>query len=543
MEAQMSVLSLRSLLADHANDLDQLLRDRHLIRPVSVLALVGKYHGLCGFPDFPSGPGLHTTAYTLKDNRRKLPLTWGTVAGGPSPNVNLVAAGKAAADVWQKAVPGLSLSKAPEADFTSPGSSSASIQISWSSNLGGFVGGNVTLGSTSPSGTSIQINNNNAVGWKQDNTQPGIFSLLATVTHELGHALGLLHSTSDGSVMNPMNVNIETPAPDDINGMRALYGWDFPRETNPVPNVGTDRGPALCSCGPVLAMAWKGITDDNRIFFSSSVDGLNWLQPQVVNGVGTSDSPSLAFDGTQLWMVWKGIPGDSRLFFARTSDPRRWPDNPGILIPNVGSSSGPAIAMTPTPMLAWKGIEGDSGIFFSTFGGANWQPAQQIPGVGTSDRPALTTDATGQPAVAGRPLLVWKGIEGDSRLFASRMLGSPTSANFWEPQQLVSWVIPGNGTATAQAVGFPGANFGPVITTDGNRVFAAWRGPRDDQGLWFTQRAPDIVGGAQVVEWSSQGNVPNAGTSNRPAAAFFSGRVHLAWKGIDGDQRIFLGRV
>jgi hypothetical protein len=284
-------------------------------------------------------------------------------------------------------------------------------------------------------------------------------------------------------------------------------------------------------------MAWKGVGDDHRIFFASSVDGLNWLPqpPQIVNGAGTSDTPSLAWDGTQLWMVWKGIPGDSSLSFARTADPRTWPFNPGPqLIRNVGSSNGPSIAITPTPMLAWKGISGDSGIFFSTFltAAGGWQPQQKIGGVGTSDRPALTRDVTGQP------LLVWKGIEGDSNLFGSTFTGI-----FWQPQQPVSWIVPGNAAAGTGAVDFPGAKFGPGITTDGNRVFLVWRGPGDDQGIWFTQRAQDVVGGTQVVEWSSQGNIPNTGTSHRPSAAFFGGRLHLAWKGIEGDNNIFTARL
>jgi len=44
--------------------------------------------------------------------------------------------------------------------------------------------------------------------------------------HELGHALGLAHENNPNipAIMAPTISNIEKPQPDDINGVRALYG-------------------------------------------------------------------------------------------------------------------------------------------------------------------------------------------------------------------------------------------------------------------------------------------------------------------------------
>jgi hypothetical protein len=97
---------------------------------------------------------------------------------------------------------------------------------------------------------------------------------------------------------------------------------------------------AIASLYFPFVMAWKGIDNDQGIWFSS-FDGSNWAPQQNVSGVGTSVGPSLA--------VFNG-----RLF------------------------------------MAWKGIEGDQGIWFSSFDGSNWAPQQNVSGVGTSFRPNLT---------------------------------------------------------------------------------------------------------------------------------------------------------
>jgi hypothetical protein len=350
--------------------------------------------------------------------------------------------------------------------------------------------------------------------------------------HEIGHAIGLLHSTSNASVMYPFNGNIQVLAADDVNGARAFYGWDA---QEPIPGVGTDRGPSLCACGAFLALAWKGIAEDDRIYYAFSSDGLTWSPQQALDGAGSDDSPSLAWDGTQLWMSWRGVPGDTSLYYSTTTNLTAWPAGAVRSIPGVGSSNGPCIAMTPGPTLVWKGAGDDSSVYVSTFNGANnppWQAQQGIGGIGTSDRPALGMDATGQP------LLVWKGVGDDSSLYVSTKTGI-----FWQPQQRLAWIVPGNGGAGTSDVEYPGTSYGPAITTDGTRVFLLWHGASNDQGIWFTQRAQDVLSGIPVIEWSSQGAIPDVGSSHRPAAAFFKGRFHVAWKGADDDHTIYMSQL
>ena len=67
-------------------------------------------------------------------------------------------------------------------------------------------------------------------------------NMLQTLTHEIGHSLGLSHSDVRDSVMAPFyqgyNPNLQLK-PDDIKAIQSLYGPDIPKPTpkpNPVPN-------------------------------------------------------------------------------------------------------------------------------------------------------------------------------------------------------------------------------------------------------------------------------------------------------------------
>lgn len=200
-------------------------------------------------------------------------------------------------------------------------------------------------------------------------------------------------------------------------------------------------------------------------------------------------------------------------------------------IPNTGSSCGPSIAIIGSPTMAWKGVDGDSGIYFATFSGS-WtsQGQQPIPGVGTSDRPALSADP-----VAGVPRLVWKGVAGDDSMNTSTLRGL-----FWQPQEEVAWVIAGNGAIGTVGVGRPGSAFGPGLITAGGRLSMVWRGVGDDEDLWFTQASPDAaVPGQTVAEWSTQAHVAGYASASIPAIAAFGGNIYLAWRGACDDHRVF----
>ena len=70
----------------------------------------------------------------------------------------------------------------------------------------------------------------------------------------------------------------------------------------------------------------------------------------------------------------------------------------------------------------------DQAIWFSSFDGSHWAAQASVPGVGTSEGPALGT-------FGSRLFALWKGVSGDQRLFWSSFNGSA-----WAAQQ----ILPGN---------------------------------------------------------------------------------------------------
>jgi hypothetical protein len=227
-------------------------------------------------------------------------------------------------------------------------------------------------------------------------------------------------------------------------------------------------------------------------------------------------------------MVWRGTGSDDDLYWANTTDffGRNWT---GVRkMGGQASSHGPRVAVIEgVPTVVWKGVRSDHGIYFSQFRG-NWSPQNKIGGVGTSESPAISAD------VSRSARLLWKGIDKDHVLWTSMLTDL-----FWQPQQQVRWIIPGNGASGTVDTGAPGSASGPGLAFAAGKVVALWRGVPGDQGIYYTQFTKDNVGGTTIGQWSSQSRIPGVGSSHGPSITLFGGRLWAVWKGVKGDRGIY----
>ena len=80
-----------------------------------------------------------------------------------------------------------------------------------------------------------------------------------------------------------------------------------------------------------------------------------------------------------------------------------------------------------------------------------------------------------------------------------------------------------------QRVPHIGSSHRPALAD--SSVTQAWKGARDDQGIyWSRLRATGL---------EAQQNVRGVGTSHSPALVLFQNSLFMFWKGIDGDSRVY----
>lgn len=358
-------------------------------------------------------------------------------------------------------------------------------------------------------------------------------SLLSVALHEIGHVLGLSHSTSRSSLMYPYDMNFSNIDNETIQAIQGIYNWQPQRSFD---DRGSSDGPALAVGGTVtftsseyrLYMAWKGIEGDSSIYWSS-FDGNSWTSQEMIEGIGSSHGPALSSyyvtssdsrPFTGLFMAWKGVRDDNNIYFAQNRDLLGWSGQRRI--EGVGTSDRPALAYFNGRMyIAWKGVPGDSGIYWSFFDGNNWSPQQNIRGRGTATSPALAT-------FNNKLYMFWRGIEDDDRLFYAWIDDQP--ASIWEAQREVVYT---NAETSGNVFVNTASSNHPTAVARGNSIMLAWKGIPGDSSLWFSPFD------ALNNEWSGQIRINGAGTSSGPSITEFNGRLYLAWKGIGGDSNLY----
>ena len=177
--------------------------------------------------------------------------------------------------------------------------------------------------------------------------------------------------------------------------------------------------PALAAFQGKLFMAWRGAGEYN--LWWSTYDGngdLKWSDQQQLTDRGSVEGPTLAVFEDKLFMAWRGVPGDQNLYWATydENDPRKWTDQHQLT--QSASYDVPALGIFQDRLfMAWRGVEGDQNLYWTTYNEdavSKWTNQSSLKDRGSTEGPALA-------AFEGRLYMVWKGVSGidedDQRLY------------------------------------------------------------------------------------------------------------------------------
>jgi hypothetical protein len=341
-----------------------------------------------------------------------------------------------------------------------------------------------------PKLTAVQVH---TVFWGHAWTQPpvsgltgqlnGFFDYILTSRHmDILAEYGVGHGHRTGTI------TVVDPEP----------GANFAPEKQ-LPGVATSVGPALAVFGDRLYAAWKGMNDDQAIYWSR-FNGTKWSAQKQMAG-GTSVGPALAVFGNRLYAAWKGMNDDQAIYWSRFNG-TKWSAQKQMA---GGTSVGPALAVFGNRLYAaWKGMNDDRRIYWSSFDGTQWATQQRMAGVATGYGPAL--------AVFGNRLYAaWKGAGSNGGICWSSFDGTR-----WATQQRMAGVATGHG---------------PALAVFGNRLYAAWKGAGSNGGIYWS--------GFDGTSWSAQRQVPLVAAGVRPALAGFRNHLYMTWKGAGHNQNIY----
>jgi hypothetical protein len=74
----------------------------------------------------------------------------------------------------------------------------------------------------------------------------------------------------------------------------------------------------------------------------------------------------------------------------------------------------------------------------------------------------------------------------------------------------------------------------PSLASLASNLIMAWKGVEGDQRIWYSKFDGN--------NWSSPTPVAGANTSNQPSLESLASNLIMVWKGVEGDQRIWYSK-
>jgi hypothetical protein len=310
-----------------------------------------------------------------------------------------------------------------------------------------------------------------------------------------------------------------------------------------VPNAGTSHRPALTGVGNMLYLTWKGMDDDEGLYWST-FDGHRWAPQRKVPGVGTSVGPALKYHSRREYMAWKGVDDDEGIYWS-TFDGREWA--PQQNVPGAATSDSPALGVNERSFdlcMAWRGVSGDEAIYWSRLD----------ENLGEWDKPQLVNELVGSsvgPAIAGGAgpselglHMAWKGAGDDEKLLHAFF------HHEWDPPTTVQGVA---SSASPALIKEPK----PLEPQPGEQIVVihmAWKGAGNDEAIYRTRgelNYPPLPPVGPITKpprfsWNPQEKIEGIGSSAGPALTISIGGgltippgLYMAWKGMGDDQAIW----
>jgi hypothetical protein len=203
--------------------------------------------------------------------------------------------------------------------------------------------------------------------------------------------------------------------------------------------------------------------------------------------------------------------------------------------------------------IAFKGLSGSPHIYLNRSTGLNgwygetiWtdenRAIQSVQGnINTSTSPAVTS-------YNNSLVMAWKGMEGDQQIWHSYSSWNPSANDVPDARNWTAPVVVRGATTTTATGAAAGAvantsttpslvQFSPLPLVGWGRglLVMAWKGVEGDERIWYSYTySPPAKGG----RWTDPVVVPGAMTTTSPALASFNNLLVMAWKGVE-DRRIW----
>lgn len=252
---------------------------------------------------------------------------------------------------------------------------------------------------------------------------------------------------------------------------------------------GTRNGPAVATNGPLLAMAWRGLNEDNIWVSVSTNGGVTWSPQRILFDRATRNAPALTAIGSKFIMAWQGLFEDT-IWISTSPDGLNWSTQQPLT--DRGTSQNPALgAAGDLAVMVWRGVGSDNTIWVSTsHDGVIWTPQQPLRDRGTRNGPAVAGALRSRHGGRQQFVMVWRGVFENNLWFST----SPDGLN-WSPQRELT----DRGTQAS-----PGIAHSAQL----DMFLMAWQGS-NEPSIWVSNSVDGTT-------WSAQENLSDCLTQAGP---------------------------